>query len=147
MTGVTTATSIDGSSTVAFGFRDGQAVIADQNPVRGQGGFINIGFPLSRLFGVDPKSRAAGFSAYLHYGFDQASPRDVRRISAANRTKSDAFFGSIQYKLNAIVTFAYEQTYLRTRAVNNAGTLPLFRGIPSRSTHSNRSEFQTIFTF
>lgn len=161
LTGVTTATSIDGSSTVAFGFRNGQAVIADQNPVRGQGGFINIGFPLSRLFGVDPKSRMAGFTAYLHYGYDQATASDVRRILGAtlnpvgapvnqlgaNRGKSDAAFASVQYKLNSIVTFAFEQTYLRTRAANNSGFLPLFRGIPSRSTHNNRSEFATIFSF
>ncbi|MCY7347469.1 MAG: hypothetical protein LH614_14795 [Pyrinomonadaceae bacterium] len=65
----------------------------------------------------------------------------------ANRGKSDAAFGSIQYRLNSIVTFAFEQTYFRTRAANNAGFLPLFRGIPSRETHSNRSEFATIFSF
>lgn len=161
LTGITTATSIDGSSTVAFGFRNGQPVIADQNPVRGQGGFINIGFPLSRLFGVDPKSRMAGFTAYLHYGYDEAFASDVRRLLGntlnpvgapvsqlgANRGKSDAAFGSIQYKLNSIVTFAFEQTYFRTRAANNAGFLPLFRGIPSRETHNNRSEFATIFSF
>ncbi len=161
LTGVTTATSIDGSATVAFGFRNGQPVLADQNPVRGQGGFINIGFPLSRLFGVDPKSRMAGFTAYLHYGYDQAAASDVRRFLGAtlnpvgmpvnqlgaNRGKSDAAYGSIQYRLNSFVTFAFEQTYLRTRAANNVGALPLFRGIPSRSTHNNRSEFATIFSF
>ncbi|MCY7347468.1 MAG: hypothetical protein LH614_14790 [Pyrinomonadaceae bacterium] len=80
---ITTATSIDGSSTVAFGFRNGQPVIADQNPVRGQGGFINIGFPLSRLFGANPMGRMAGFTAYLHYGYDEAEASDVRRLLGA----------------------------------------------------------------
>ncbi|MBA3600207.1 MAG: hypothetical protein H0W45_03060, partial [Acidobacteria bacterium] len=166
---VTTALSIDGSSTVAFGCRvafvgtcpTGQSLIADQQPVRGQGGFINLGIPLSRLFGVDPKSRMAGFTAYLHYGYDEATASDVRRLLGAtlnpigapatgfgaNRGKSDVAFGSIQYRFNSIVTFAFEQSYFRTRAANNSAPLPLFRGIPSRETHNNRSEFATIFSF
>jgi len=45
------------------------------------------------------------------------------------------------------VTFAYEQGYYRTRANNRAGALPLFRGIPSFTTHNVRSEFAAIFTF
>lgn len=146
LTGVATATSIDGSSTVAFGFSGGQAVVADQNPVRGQGGFINLGIPLSRLFDADPKGRNAGWTAYLHYGYDEAYARDARRLGAG-RGKSDIFMTSLQYKLNSFVTFAYEQSYLRTRASNQAGALPLFRGIPSRETHNIRSEFATIFTF
>ena len=161
LTGVTTATSIDGSSTVAFGLRNGQPVIANQRPVRGQGGFINLGIPLSRLFDADPKGRMAGFTAYLHYGYDEAAARDVRQILGAtlnpvgapanqfgaNRGRSDVAFASLQYKLNSFVTFAFEQSYFRTRAANNSGFLPLFRGIPSRETHNNRSEFATIFNF
>lgn len=169
LNGVTTALSIDGSSTVAFGCRvvfvgncpTGQGVLAEQQPIRGRGGFINLGIPLSRLFNVDPKSRAAGFTAYLHYGYDEARASDVRRLLGAtlnpigqpanqfgaNRGKSDVAFGSLQYKLNAFVTFAYELSYFRTRAANNAGALPLFRGIPSRETHNVRSEFATIFSF
>ncbi len=169
LNGVTTATSIDGSSTVAFGCRvafvgtcpGGQGILAEQQPIRGRGGFINLGIPLSRLFGVDPKSRAAGFTAYLHYGYDEAFARDVRRLLGstlnpigqptnqfgANRGRSDVAFGSLQYKLNTFVTFAYELSYFRTRAANNAGALPLFRGIPSRETHNVRSELATIFTF
>ena len=158
---MTTATSIDGSSTVAFAFRNGQAVVADQNPIRGQGGFINLGIPLSRIFDADPKGRNAGWTAYIHYGYDEAYARDVRQFLGstlnpigqpvnqfgANRGKSDVFMGSLQYKLNSFVTFAYEQSYFRTRAANNAGALPLFRGIPTRSVHNIRSEFATIFTF
>jgi hypothetical protein len=59
--------------------------------------------------------------------------------------------GSLHYRANAFVTFAYEQSLFRTRAANNSitaqGSLPLFRGIPSRATHNIRSEFATIFTF
>lgn len=149
LTATATAASIDGSSTVVFGLDNGVAVIAPQRPVRGQGGFINFGFPLSRIFNADPKGRASGFSGYLHYGYDQATARDARRFGG--RGKSDVFMGSLFYKLNTFVTFAYEQSLFRTRAANSSrfafGGLPLFRGIPSRETHDVRSEFATIFTF
>lgn len=146
LTGTANATSIDGSSTVVFGFDGTTPVVAPQRAVRGQGGFINLGIPLSRIFDADPKGRNAGWTAYLHYGYDEAYARDVRRLGAG-RGKSDIFMTSLQYKLNSFVTFAYEQSYLRTRAANQAGALPLFRGIPSRETHNIRSEFATIFTF
>ena len=149
LTGTATATSIDGSSTVVFGFENGVAVVAPQRPVRGQGGFINFGFPLSRIFDADPKGRNAGWTAYLHYGYDQAMARDARRFGG--RARSDVFMSSLQYKLNAFVTFALEESLFRTRAANNSrfdlNGLPLFRGIPSRETHNFRSEFATIFTF
>lgn len=150
LTAVATAPSIDGSTTVAFGLSDGVAVIAPQRPVRGQGGFVQIGFPLSRYFDADPKGRNAGWTAFIYYGFDEAVPRDARRFSPV-RGRSDLFSGNIQYKLNNWVTFAFEQGYYRTRAANHSATdfggLPLFRGIPSYTTHNIRSEFATIFVF
>jgi len=149
LTATATAASIDGSSTVVFGLLNGSPVVAPQRPVRGQGGFINFGFPLSRIFDADPKGRHAGWTAYLHYGYDQATARDARRFGG--RAKSDVFMGSIHYRVNAFVTFALEESLFRTRAANNSpfdqGGLPLFRGIPSRETHNLRSEFATIFTF
>ena len=161
LTGVVGVPSIDGSATVAVGLRNGQPVIADQQGIRGQGGFLELGIPLSRLFNANPKGRNAGWTANLHYGYDEAKPRDVRQFLGAtlnpiggaaqsfgaNRAKSDAAFANLQYKLNSFVTFALEQTYFRTRAANQAGFLPLFRGIPTRETHNNRTEFATIFTF
>jgi len=140
--------SIDGASTVVFGFLNGVAVVAPQRPVRGQGGFVQLGFPLSRIFNADPKGRNAGWTAYLYYGYDQATARDARRFGARG-SRSDLFSGNIQYKLNQWVTFAYEQGYYRTRAANRAGVtlLPLFRGIPSFTTHNIRSEFAAIFSF
>jgi len=47
--------------------------------------------------------------------------------------------------LLALVFYDVYATILR--ATNNAGALPLFRGIPSRETHNIRSEFATIFYF
>ncbi|HEX8139362.1 MAG TPA: hypothetical protein VF544_17500 [Pyrinomonadaceae bacterium] len=146
LTGVILAPSIDGASNVAFGFLNGVPVVAPERPVRAQGGFIQLGFPLSRIFDADPKGRNAGWTAYLYYGYDQAAARDARRFGARG-SRSDLFSGNIQYKLNSFVTFAYEQGYYRTRAANRVGALPLFRGIPSYTTHNVRSEFATIFTF
>lgn len=142
--------SIDGASTVIFGLRDGIASVAPQRPVRGQGGFLQLGFPLSRIFVANPEGRNAGWTAYLYYGFDEALSRDARRFSPV-RGRSDLFSGNIQYKLNSFVTFGYEQGYYRTRAANTSvldfGSLPLFRGIPSYTSHNLRSEFASIFTF
>jgi hypothetical protein len=150
LTATATAPSIDGASTVVFGLLNGAPSIAPQRPVRGQGGFLQLGFPLSRLAHADPKGRNAGWTAYLYYGFDEALPQDARRFSPV-RGRSDLFSGNVQYKLNPWVTFAFEQGYYRTRAANRSaldfGGLPLFRGIPSYTSHNVRSEFATIFTF
>ena len=150
LSSVATVPSIDGASGVAFGFSDGVPTVAPQRPVRGQGGFVQFGFPLSRFFDADPKGRNAGWTAFVYYGFDEALPRDARRFSPV-RGRSDLFSGNIQYKLNNWVTFGFEEGYYRTRAANHSATdfggLPLFRGVPSYTTHNVRSEFATIFTF
>ncbi|HET6852163.1 MAG TPA: hypothetical protein VFH46_07550 [Pyrinomonadaceae bacterium] len=146
LTGTASVASIDGASLVVFGFDNGVPIVAPQRPVRAQGGFIQLGFPLSRIFDADPKGRNAGWTANLYYGDDQASARDARRFGARG-TRSDLFSGNLQYKWNQWVTFAYEQGYYRTRANNRSGALPLFRGIPSFTTHNIRSEFAAIFSF
>jgi hypothetical protein len=146
LTGTATTMSIDGASTVVFGLLNGVPAVAPQRPVRAQGGFVQIGFPLSRIFDADPNGRNAGWTAYLYYGDDQATARDARRFGARG-ARSDLFSGNIQYKWNQWVTFAYEQGYYRTRANNRAGLLPVFRGVPSFTTHNIRSEFAAIFTF
>ena len=146
LTSTATTLSIDGASTVVFGLLDGVPAVAPQRPVRGQGGFVQLGFPLSRIFDADPKGRNAGWTAYVYYGYDQAMARDARRFGARGG-RSDLFSGNLQYKWNQWVTFAYEQGYYRTRADSRNGLLPLFRGVPSYTAHNIRSEFAAIFTF
>jgi hypothetical protein len=146
LTSTATAPSIDGASTVVFGLLGGVPVVAPQRPVRGAGGFVQFGFPLSRWFDADPKGRNAGWTAFLYYGYDQAKARDARRFGARG-ARSDLFSGNIQYKLNSFITFGYEQGLYRTRATDRFGALPLFRGIPSFATHNVRSEFAAIFSF
>lgn len=150
LTGVATAASIDGASTVAFGTNaSGALVVAPQRPVRASGGFINLGLPLSRIFGADPQGRNMGWSLYLHYGVDFAKARDVERFNPGGaRHKSPLYAGTLYYKLNNWVTFAFEQSLYETDAVPGpTGVLPLFRGVPSRTWRDLHSEGGTIFTF
>jgi hypothetical protein len=150
LTGTATVPSIDGASNVVFGTNaSGAAVVAPQRPVRAAGGFVNLGLPLSRIFGADPQGRNMGWSVYFHYGVDFAKARDVERFNPGGaRHKSPLYAGTIYYKLNNWVTFAFEQSLLETDAIPGpTGALPLFRGIPSRTWRDLRSEGGTIFTF
>jgi hypothetical protein len=148
LTGTATAPSIDGASTLVLGLRNGVPVVARQLPPRSQGGFLNLGLPLSRWAHADPAGRNAGWVAYLHYGYDQVLARDVRRLGGG-REKGDLFSGQIQYKMNNFVSFVVEESLYRTRALplTSTGKFPLFDGRPQREMNDFRSEIGTIFTF
>jgi hypothetical protein len=151
--------SIDGSATVLFAFSNPTcttATVAPQRPVRTSGGFVNLGLPLSRIFGADPQGRNMGWSLYLHYAVDFAKARDVRRFAstaAGSRWKSDVAAATLNYKLNNWVTFSVEESLYRTyalRGTNAAGVafgLPLYRGTPTRLWPDFRSEVGTTITF
>jgi len=159
--GCPSAASIDGSSTVLFGFNsDGIAQVIPQNPVRAVGGFAQVSFPLSRIFNADPTGRNAGWTLAFTYGIDQAKARDVRFFSPAGaRNKSDMGVATLTYKMNSYVTFGYESSLYRTRstctAANQIASSPsgascpgtLFRGLGAREVHDWRNEFGPIFTF
>ena len=151
------ALSIDGGSTVLFGLNAaGAPAVIPQLPVRAKGGFTQLGLPLSRWFGHDPEGRHAGWSLYLMYGTDQANTNDLLHTSAtaSSRARSDMSVGTLNYKLNKWVSFAYEQSLYRTRA--NTATLnpatglpgyPLFEGAPQHEWRDLRSEGGVIFSF
>jgi hypothetical protein len=144
------AGSIDGASTVLFGLNAaGAPVVIPQLPVRAKGGFTQLGLPLSRWFGHDPEGRHAGWSLYLMYGTDQANTNDLLHISAVagSRSRSDMTVGTLNYKLNKWVSFAYEQSLYRTRADTRTANLPLFEGIPQHEWRDLRSEGGVIFSF
>lgn len=156
LTNTATAQSIDGASTVVFGCRGGTGptctggtlVVANQLPPRAQGGFVNLGLPLSRWANADPAGRNAGWAMYLHYGYDQVLARDVRRLGGG-RQKGDLFAGTIQYKLNNYLTFVAEESYYRTRAIplTATGLFPAFAGRPLRDWHDIRTEVGPLFNF
>jgi hypothetical protein len=155
-TNLASTLSIDGGSTVFFGTTAaGVPVVVPQLPVRAKGGFTQVGLPLSRWFGHDPEGRHAGWSLYVMYGLDQANTRDLLHTSAtvSSRARSDMTVGTLNYKLNKWVSFAYEQSLYRTRANTATRTAtglpgyPLFEGIPQHEWRDLRSEGGVIFSF
>jgi hypothetical protein len=148
LTNTASASNIDASSTVLFGMRNGVPVVAPQRSVRSEGGFVDLGLPLSRWFNANPAGRNAGWQINLISGVDYAFARDVRQLDGT-RGRSDMAVGNITYKLNKMVTFEFEESYYRTKAPNETGLGAgnNFRGIPSVFWHDVRSEFGTIFAF
>lgn len=162
-TGGTTcnASSIDGSSTVVFGYEaNGLAHVAPQRPVRARGFFVNLGLPLSKLANAEPSGRNAGWTFYVHYSFDEAVARDVRKLYDAatyqgstgsalwgnTRNKSDLAAATLYYKLNNLVSFGVEESYYRTRATGGLPD-PLWMGKDATAWHDLRFESGPIFTF
>ena len=155
-TNLASTTSIDGASTVFFGVNPaGAPSVVPQLPVRAKGGFTQLGLPLSRWFGHDPEGRHSGWSLYVMYGTDEANTRDLLHTSAtaSSRARSDMSVGTLNYKLNKWVSFAFEESLYRTRAnteTRNAAGLPgfpLFEGIPQHEWRDLRSEGGVIFSF
>lgn len=141
--------SNDQSSAVLFGFRGGVPIIAPQRPVRAQGGFVNLGLPLGRIFQAEPTSRNAGWTLYLYYAFDDAFASDIRKLGN-QRQKNDLGALTLNWKMNNLVTFTAEESYYRTRVVGDpTGVLPLpiYRGVPSRQWQDIRTEIGPTFTF
>ena len=141
--------SNDQSSTVLFGFRGGVPIIAPQRPVRAQGGFVNLGLPLGRIFQAEPTSRNAGWTLYFYYAFDDAFASDIRKLGN-QRQKNDLGAATLNWKMNNLITFTAEESYYRTRVVGDpTGTLPypIYRGVPSRQWQDIRTEIGPTFTF
>ncbi|MFI5117015.1 MAG: hypothetical protein ACHP8B_09980 [Terriglobales bacterium] len=147
--------SVDGSSTVVFGTNSaGNAVAAPQLAVRGYGGFVQVGFPLSRWFNADPKGRNAGWQAYYEYGIDAANANDFRiakaiGASGAGPIKSNLNAVTIFYKMNPWVQFALEESHYASYAVPNEHDVCTTKiaGLPSCTSVDWRTEFGPVFTF
>lgn len=143
--------SNDGASTLQFGLNSaGSPVFAPQRPVRAIGGFVNVGFPLGRIFNADPMGRNAGWQLYFHYAFDQAKTSDVLHLGN-QRSKNDLAAATLFWKMNNLVSFVLEESMYRTRIANpnlaESATFPTYEGMPARQWHDIRSEFGPIFTF
>ena len=141
--------STDGASNVLFGFDSSHnAVFAPERPVRSEGGFVNIAFPLGRIFGAEPAGRNAGWQLALHYAFDQTKTRDVKRLGN-QRSKNDLAAATLSWKVNNLVTFVVEESMYRTRIADptNLSAAPLYEGVRAKEWHDNRTEVGPIFTF
>jgi hypothetical protein len=147
LTNLTTLTSQDGSSTVILGTNAaGQQVVAPERPIRTEGGFVQLGIPLSRILHARPSGRNAGWSLYGMYGVDQAKTRDLNRLGGSTRRWSSMTVGTLNYSFNRWISFSFEQSLYTTHA-NPEGPLPLFRGITSREWNDVREEFGPVFNF
>jgi hypothetical protein len=146
-----TGASNDGASTLSFGINgSGAAIFAPQRPVRAVGAFLDVAFPLSRIFGADPTGRNAGWQVNFHYAFDQAKTSDVLRLGN-QRSKNDLAAATLSWKMNTLVSFVLEESMYRTRIANpdlsQSATFPKYEGYPARQWHDIRSEFGPIFSF
>ncbi len=148
--------SVDGSSTVVFGVNAaGQAVVAPQEAVRGYGGFIQAGFPVSRWFNANPKGRNAGWQAYYEYGVDAANANDFRyakSISAevgAGPIKSSINAVTVFYKMNPWVQFGFEESHYASYALPDTKGICTTKiaGLPNCTSIDWRTEFGPVFTF
>ncbi len=156
LTGTAKGLSVDNSSTVVFGLNSaGQPVVAPQLPVRGYGGFVQIGFPLSRWFNAEPKGRNAGWQAYFEYGLDADVANDFRFAKGINATtgggpiKSSIKAVTVFYKMNPWVQFGFEESYYNSQAVADTKGVCTTKisGLPNCTSIDWRTEFGPVFTF
>ena len=146
LTNTVTVASSDGASNVVLGTKaGGEQIVAPERPVRANGGFVQLGLPLSRIFGANPAGRNAGWSLYGLFSEDQAKTRDIDRC-AGNRREGTMAVGTLNYRLNKWVSFSYEQSLYTTHA-NPQQALPLFRGVPAREWNDVREEGGPVFSF
>ena len=130
---------------ISFRAAGGAGVVDRYRPIRGQGGFVQLGIPLSRIFGADPEGRNSGWRLFLAYGIDSAFSRDVIRTGGNNLDRTDYVPISLRYKINRWAELVNETTWYDTRTADSKTVL--LRGIPAHVNHDIRNEFGTIFTF
>lgn len=149
--GLAKVPSVDGASTIVIGTNaSGQVVVAPELPVRSDGGFVNLGLPLSRWFNANPAGRNAGWQLYLHWGVDQVESRDLHWTlgTEAGRARSRLAAATLYYKANQWCTFGYEQSLYTTIGIpSDTGVYLKVNGKPSREWNDRREEFGPIFTF
>jgi len=160
LTNPTTYTSVDGGPLAAAGAPTlatnaaGQVVVAPQRPIRGFGGFVNLGLPLSRWFNANPRGHNAGWQLYLHAGKDQVVHSDLVNpnagatanvLSPLPLSMGKLFAVTLYYKVNAFCTFAFEQSIYATRLA--PGINYTIAGVPSNEWQDHRTEFGPVFTF
>ncbi len=155
LTMLKSAASVDGSSSVFFGTNaNNVAVVAPQYPVRGYGGFVQVGLPLSRWFNAEPKGRNAGWQAYFEYGIDAANASDFRKAknigaSGAGPLKSTLKGLTVFYKMNNWVQFGFEESQNQSTALPNSDGVCTTKvaGKPACTWTDWRTEFGPVFSF
>jgi hypothetical protein len=125
------------------------AVIVPQRPIRGFGGFVNLGLPLSRWFNADPKGHNAGWQLFLHAGKDQVVDRDLNNANFSGSlplSMGKMFAATLYYKANPWCTFAVEQSVYSTRLEDHLNLYDI-AGVMGNEWQDHRTEFGPVFTF
>jgi hypothetical protein len=135
----------DSGDNIPFVNVDGSAVFARLRPVRDQGGFVQLSFPLSRIFHADPEGHNAGWTYSITGGLDRTKAEDVARTGANGLQRTDYVASTLRYKINKWASIVNETTWYDTHTVNE--TSKLYRGVDARTAHDWRNEFGTIVTF
>jgi hypothetical protein len=154
LTNTATGFSVDNNPAVFGTNAAGVATVAPQLPARGYGGFVQLGFPISRWFNAEPKGRNAGWQAYVEYGLDAANANDFYiakdiGASGAGPIKSNLKAVTVFYKMNPWVQFGFEQSNYTSYAVPADTGLCTTKvaGKPTCTSTDWRSEFGPVFTF
>ena len=144
--------TVAGAATPTFNCAGNPVLPAKLQPVGGTGGFMELSFPLSRIFHADPEGHNSGWVLHTQWGTDRANYLDAQHGNHLGRTDLDTV--SLTYRLNKWVTFVHEASYIVTFTANNheasGAILPEklpFAGVPTRQAHNWRNEFGPIFTF
>ncbi len=145
------------TGTFTAGVCSGSVVVAKQRPIRGFGGFVNVGFPISRWFNANPKGHNAGWQLYFDMGKDQANNHDLNNpgfVAAYNGGGTSPLpmalgqmaVATLYYRINPWASFGFEQSVYATRMKD---ALPIYTiaGKPSNEWRDSRTEFGPIFTF
>ena len=135
----------DSGDNIPFVNIGGSAVFAQLRPVRDQGGFVQVSFPLSRIFHADPEGHNSGWTYSLAGGLDRTKAEDVARTGANGLQRTDYVASTLRYKINKWASIVNETTWYDTHTVHE--TSKLFRGVDARTAHDWRNEFGTIVTF
>jgi hypothetical protein len=135
----------DSGDNIPFVNIDGSAVFAQLRPVRDQGGFVQVSFPLSRIFHADPEGHNSGWTYSLTGGLDRTKAEDVARTGANGLQRTNYVASTLRYKINKWASIVNETTWYDTHTVHE--TSKLFRGVDARTAHDWRNEFGTIVTF
>jgi len=144
----------------------GNVVVAPQRPIRGFGGFLQLGLPLSRWFNADPHGHNAGWQLQFLVGKDQVVDRDQNQANGNTCASADyvkgvsgvtcngglplsmgkAFVATLNYKFNNWCQFGLEQSVYGTRIYDKVN-LYTIAGRSSNEWQDHRTEFGPIFTF
>ena len=166
LTGVTAPlATLDGGTLTAAGpavlgtNAAGSVVVAPEKPIRGFGGFAQLGLPLSRWFNANPHGHNAGWQLQFTVGKDQVVHRDIDNPNFLNVAASPlplrmgkSSVATLYYKINNWCTFAFEQSVYASRLDANYPlgapfTSYTIANVPSNEWQDHRTEAGPIFTF